>query len=101
MTALICGSFAFDSIMVFPGRFRDHILPDRIHMLNVSFLVPTLRRATRERSNRAGIPVEFESMGQDRRLPMDLESALFRMLDEALAGYLGVGPEHDDHLAAP
>jgi len=56
-------------------------------------LVPTLRRATRERSRRAGIPVEFESMGQDRRLPMDLESGLFRMLDEALAGYLGAGPD--------
>jgi len=44
MTALICGSIAFDTVMVFPGRFRDHILPDRIHLLNVSFLVPTLRR---------------------------------------------------------
>ena len=56
-------------------------------------LVPTLRRATRERSRRAGIPVEFESMGQDRRLPMDLESGVFRMLDEALAGYLGQMPD--------
>ncbi len=44
MTALICGSFAYDSIMVFPGRFKEHILPDRIHMLNVAFLVPTMRR---------------------------------------------------------
>ncbi len=56
-------------------------------------LVPTLRRATRERSRRAEIPVEFESMGQDQRLPMDLESGLFRMLDEALAGYLGEAPD--------
>ena len=44
MTALICGSIAFDTVMVFPGRFRDHILPDRIHLLNVSFLVPSMRR---------------------------------------------------------
>ena len=44
MTALICGSMAYDNIMVFPGRFKEHILPDRIHILNVSFLVPTLRR---------------------------------------------------------
>ena len=44
MTALICGSIAFDTVMVFPGRFRDHILPDRIHLLNVSFLVPKMRR---------------------------------------------------------
>jgi adenosine kinase len=42
--ALICGSIAFDTIMVFADRFRNHILPDKIHMLNVSFLVPQLRR---------------------------------------------------------
>jgi len=44
MAALICGSLAFDTVMVFPGRFKDHILPDRIHMLNVAFLAPTLTR---------------------------------------------------------
>jgi adenosine kinase len=44
MAALICGSMAFDTIMVFKDRFRAHILPDKIHMLNVSFLVPELRR---------------------------------------------------------
>ena len=42
--ALICGSLAFDTIMVFQDRFKEHILPDRIHMLNVSFLVPQMRR---------------------------------------------------------
>ena len=45
MTALICGSMAYDSVMVFEGRFRDHILADRIHVLNVSFLVPSMRRS--------------------------------------------------------
>ncbi len=44
MTALICGSIAYDTIMVFDGHFREHILPDKIHMLNVAFLVPELRR---------------------------------------------------------
>ena len=44
MRILICGSIAYDNIMVFPGRFRDHILPEQIHILNVSFLVPELRR---------------------------------------------------------
>jgi adenosine kinase len=44
MSTLICGSFAFDSIMLFSGRFKDHILPDQVHILNVSFLVPSLRR---------------------------------------------------------
>ena len=44
MPALICGSIAFDTVMVFQGRFREQILADRIHMLNVSFLVPSMRR---------------------------------------------------------
>ena len=42
--ALICGSLAFDTIMVFGDRFANHILPDMIHILNVSFLVPQMRR---------------------------------------------------------
>jgi two-component system sensor histidine kinase DegS len=56
-------------------------------------LVPTLRRAARERGRRAGIPVEFESMGQDRRIDVDLESSLFRIIDEALTGYLAGRPD--------
>jgi adenosine kinase len=44
MHAIICGSVAFDTIMNFDGHFRDQILPDRLHMLNVAFLVPQLRR---------------------------------------------------------
>jgi adenosine kinase len=44
MPALICGSLAFDTITTFPGRFAQQILPDQVHILNVSFLVPTLRR---------------------------------------------------------
>ena len=41
---LISGSVAYDTIMVFDGHFKDHILPDRVHMLNVAFLTPTLKR---------------------------------------------------------
>ncbi|MDP3221560.1 MAG: carbohydrate kinase family protein, partial [Rubrivivax sp.] len=44
MPALICGSLAFDTITTFPGRFAEQILPEQVHILNVSFLVPTLRR---------------------------------------------------------
>jgi len=44
MSALICGSLAFDTIMVFPDQFKNHILPDKVHILNVSFLVPRMRR---------------------------------------------------------
>jgi hypothetical protein len=56
-------------------------------------LVPTLRRAARERGRRAGIPVEFDSIGQDRRIEVDLESSLFRIIDEALTGYLSGRPD--------
>jgi adenosine kinase len=44
MTVLVSGSLAIDHIMVFPDRFKHHILPDRIHILNVAFHVPTLRK---------------------------------------------------------
>jgi adenosine kinase len=44
MPALICGSLAFDTITTYPGRFAEQILPEQMHILNLSFLVPTLRR---------------------------------------------------------
>ncbi|MHB8742287.1 MAG: carbohydrate kinase family protein [Sulfuricaulis sp.] len=44
MSALICGSLAYDTIMVFQDQFKNHILPDKVHILNVSFQVPTMRR---------------------------------------------------------
>lgn len=44
MSALICGSIAYDTIMVFHDHFKNHILPEQVHILNVSFLVPTMRR---------------------------------------------------------
>lgn len=44
MSALICGSMAYDTIMVFHDKFKNHILPEKVHMLSVSFLVPTMRR---------------------------------------------------------
>ncbi|MCW8825865.1 MAG: carbohydrate kinase family protein [Gammaproteobacteria bacterium] len=46
MSALICGSMAYDTIMVFGDQFKNHILPDSVHMINVSFLVPEMRRET-------------------------------------------------------
>src|SRR3984957_19979393 len=42
--ALICGSVAYDTILKFQDRFKSHILPDKIHILNVAFLVPDMRR---------------------------------------------------------
>ncbi len=47
MRIFVTGSIAFDYIMVFPGRFRDHILPDKMHVLSVSFLVDSLDAAAR------------------------------------------------------
>lgn len=44
MQTLICGSMAYDTIMVFPDKFKHHILPEKTHMLNVAFLVPEMRK---------------------------------------------------------
>lgn len=44
MSALICGSMAYDTIMVFHDKFKNHILPEKVHILNVCFLVPAMRR---------------------------------------------------------
>jgi hypothetical protein len=72
---------------------KSFIFDVRPMVLDDLGLVPTLRRAARERGRRAGVPVEFDSLGPDQRLPMDLESGLFRILDEALAAYLGARAE--------
>ena len=55
-------------------------------------LLPTLRRAARDRGRRARVPVTFDSLGVDRRLPPDLESAVFRVLDEGMTGLLSTAP---------
>ncbi len=70
---LISGSVAYDNIMVFEGHFKDHILPDRVHMINVSFLTPRLKRefggcaANIAYTLRAlgGDPVVLATIGQD------------------------------------
>jgi two-component system, NarL family, sensor histidine kinase DegS len=72
---------------------KNFIFDVRPMVLDDLGLVPTLRRAARDRGRRAHVPVEFESLGVDRRLPMDVESAVFRILDDALAAYLHQKPE--------
>jgi two-component system sensor histidine kinase DegS len=72
---------------------KSFIFDVRPMVLDDLGLVPTVRRAARERGQRAGVAVEFESMGADRRLPMDLESGLFRLLDEAMGAYLSAAPD--------
>jgi two-component system sensor histidine kinase DegS len=56
-------------------------------------LVPTLRRVARDRGRRSQTPIEFESYGSDRRLPMDIESALFRIIDETVTGFISCHPD--------
>jgi two-component system sensor histidine kinase DegS len=72
---------------------KSFIFDVRPMVLDDLGLVPTMRRAARERGQRAGIAVEFDSMGADRRLPMEIESGLFRIFDEALTGYLAATPD--------
>jgi adenosine kinase len=63
MTTLICGSLAYDTIMVFPDQFKKHILPDQIHILNVAFMVPDMRR---EYGGTAGnIGYNLKLLGED------------------------------------
>ena len=79
MSALICGSIAYDTIMVFHDKFANHILPDKVHILNVSFLVPELRR---EYGGTAGnIAYNLKLLGGDP-LPMATVGADFRMYSE-------------------
>ena len=56
-------------------------------------LVPTLRRVARDRGRRSQVPIEFESYGSDRRLPMDVESAIFRLIDETITGFISCHPD--------
>jgi two-component system, NarL family, sensor histidine kinase DegS len=72
---------------------KNFIFDVRPMVLDDLGLVPTLRRAARDRGRRTHVPVEFESLGQDQRLAMEVESSIFRILDEALAAYLSLAPE--------
>jgi len=73
MRTLICGSLAYDTIMVFEGRFKDQILPDQVHILNVAFLVPALRREFGGTAGNiaynlhllGGAPVVMATVGED------------------------------------
>src|SRR5690606_16399889 len=73
MSALICGSLAYDTIMVFPDQFKNHILPDKVHILNVSLLVPRMRREFGGCAGNiaynlkllGGDPVPMATVGQD------------------------------------
>ena len=85
--ALICGSVAYDTILQFPDRFKSHILPDKIHILNVSFLVPDMRREFGGCA--ANIAYGLKLLG-DRGVPMatagrDFEPYRERMVAQGIA----------------
>lgn len=97
MPALICGSLAFDTITTFPGRFSQQILPEQVHILNVSFLVPTLRREfggcagniAYTLAQLGGRPVVMASVGADgqdyiaRIRSWGADTALIRTIDDS------------------
>lgn len=73
---------------------KSFIFDVRPMVLDDLGLVPTLRRAARDRGRRSNVPIDFDSVGADRRLPDDVESALFRCTDEAITGYLEAASPH-------
>src|SRR5271166_1361458 len=88
--ALICGSVAYDTILVFPDRFKAHILPDKIHILNVAFLVPEMRREFGGCA--ANIAYSLSLLG-DFALPMAAAGDDFGPYRERLES-LGISVEH-------
>jgi adenosine kinase len=100
MSILVCGSLAYDTIMVFPDRFQNHILPDRIHILNVSFMVPDMRR---EFGGTGGnIAYNLRLLGEEPRL-MATVGHDFAPYAQRLEN-LGISAAHvrvlDDHFTA-
>jgi adenosine kinase len=88
--ALICGSVAYDTILVFPDQFKSHILPDKIHILNVAFLVPEMRREYGGCA--ANIAYGLTLLG-DRALPMATVGHDFGPYRERMIS-LGLSLEH-------
>jgi adenosine kinase len=89
-SALICGSVAYDTILVFPDRFKAHILPDKIHILNVAFLVPEMRREFGGCA--ANIAYNLNLLG-DRGVPMAAAGHDFGPYRERLIAQ-GISVEH-------
>jgi len=113
MTAsvLICGSVAFDTIAVFEGQFKDHILPDRIHALSVSFLVPRMRREFGGCAGNiaynlkllGGHPIPVATVGEDasdyvqRFKQLGIEVKMIRSLPGTLTAQCFITTDLDDN----
>jgi adenosine kinase len=111
MSTLICGSIAYDSIMVFEGRFADHILPHQVHILNVSFLVPEMRREFGGCAGNiaynlkmlGGEPLPMATVGSDAQPYLDRLDALgisrrfIRQVDGAYTAQAFITTDLDDN----
>ncbi|MBB1087141.1 carbohydrate kinase family protein [Lysobacter sp. SG-8] len=111
MSALICGSLAYDTIMVFPDQFKNHILPDKVHILNVSFLVPRMRREFGGCAGNiaynlkllGGDPIPMATVGQDfgpyrewfeeHEIPLDQ----VKVIDELFTPQAFITTDHDNN----
>ncbi len=111
MRTLICGSLAYDTIMVFKGRFKDQILPDQVHILNVSFLVPEMRRDFGGTAGNiaynlrllGGTPVVMASVGGDaepylkRIASLGIDTEHVHKLDDAFTAQCFITTDLDDN----
>jgi adenosine kinase len=111
MRTLICGSIAYDTIMVFHDRFKNHILPDQIHILNVAFLVPDMRREFGGCAGNiayslkmlGGDPLIMASVGEDyqpyayRLEKLRLSQAHVRQVAEAFTAQAFITTDLDDN----
>ena len=111
MRTLICGSIAYDTIMVFGDQFKNHILPDQIHILNVAFLVPDMRREfggcagniAHSLKMLGGDPLIMATVGQDyqpyayRLEKLRLSQAHVRQVPEAFTAQAFITTDLDDN----
>lgn len=111
MSALICGSMAYDTIMVFHDRFKNHILPDKVHILNVCFLVPDLRREFGGCAGNiaynlkllGGEPLPMAAVGQDFQpyeqwmAECGVSSDFIRQIDESYTAQAYITTDMDDN----
>jgi two-component system sensor histidine kinase DegS len=71
---------------------KEFIFDVRPMVLDDLGLMPTLRRTALDRGNRAGVEIDLDSQGSERRLPQDMESGVFRLIDDTINGYLALRP---------
>jgi adenosine kinase len=108
---LICGSIAFDTIMVFEGRFKDQILPDQVHILNVAFLVPSLRKdwggcagnIAYSLNMLGGKPVPMATIGHDaggyfqRLQSLGIETSCLKQVNDEFTAQAFITTDLDDN----